>query len=819
MADGRAHPLNGSTSLDGPAGIAGPEADRLPGGSEAGSAPARVGVRPAGGRRAIDRIDIILVLAIFAVAAVVQIGRISSTVDYKLSEQWFRLFPGALTGDLTVIEIDARSLRALQTWPWPRTYHAEAVRKLADAGAIVIGFDVDFSSYSNLENDTELVSAVAASAAPVVLPVFEQIGWVSPGQSGIIEALPIPELLHNAMLAHVNVQPDPDGIVRRHLTSAALETTGVLPSMAVALAGVPPRHAEFVPDFSIPIQDVTRISFVDLLNDSFDASDLAGRHVLIGATAIELGDQLSVPVHVTLPGVLFHALIYETLRQDAALVDAAPEAILAGSLLLAAFLLPLLRRLGWRFALLTAVGGGTAVLGIGVAAQTLFGVIIPVVPWLLVTALAFVTGLLAQIDGLLDQLLQKAMALLHRTAMMRSIVNDTSDGILIADRMGNVSFANPALKTMLGMDEGQIARRHLAREFADLTQLWRDSDTASPSDTSGVQSGSARPAEHEIITPAGAKVVVEIRAAFSRMSPGRGPRGAESVEQTGIFTLRDISARKKLEHAQAVALEEARSASAAKTSFLANMNHELRTPLNSIIGFSEMMREQVFGPLGSDTYRKYANDIHEAGDRLQKTVNDVMEAARIDSGSYLLQEDTADLGAVLVEAVSSLSESAEAQGVTVAVQDPGRGIRIKCDPEAIREVFGRIIDNAIRFNKPAGRVDILCLALRKGGVLIEISDTGIGLSESDIAKVLQPFGQADAALSRKYEGSGLGLTIASGLMRLHGGSIELISRLGVGTTVTVSCPAERVEVDEGVRLEDGGQNYGPPPSTIDTDRR
>ncbi|MCB9947844.1 MAG: CHASE2 domain-containing protein [Rhodospirillaceae bacterium] len=733
----------------------------------------------------------ILALVVFVVAAIFQYSRLSEVVDNELMERWFELFPGELSDDLVVVEIDSRSIQALRSWPWPRTFHAEAIRRLTGAGAAAIGVDIDFSSYSTAEADLDLVRAVAQSDRPVIFPVFRQWGWTAPGETGLFESQPFPELAVNSLLAHVNVHPDGDGITRRHATFAELPGTGTLPSMAMALAGTTGAPPSFVLDFAIPIESVRRVSFVDLISGDFDTAAIDGKRVLIGATAIELGDQLSVPVHVTLPGVLIHALAFETLRQGRTLTQAPAAAVLAGTLALALGMVVLLRRLNWRSALLAALGATILVLAAAGAAQALLTLIVPVVPWLLVIALAFVAAALVQIDVLMEQLLRKAMALIHRTSMMNSIVNDTSDGILIADRQGNVTFANPALKSMLGLDEAGIGSRQFARRFADLTGLWHHDPAAGPPGDDAVLSGSAHPAECEIETAAGTRIVVAVRAAYSRLNRNTRRADGEDDQPTGIFTLRDITARKQLEEAQARALEEATGASRAKTNFLANMNHELRTPLNAIIGFSEIMRDQVFGPLGNESYVDYSDSIHESGARLLATVNAVLEAARIDSGAYEIDEDITDLASLIDHVTAALADAAAERSLTVTVSGDADCPRLRCDIDAVRKAIRHIADNAIKFNKNRGSVDIHYGPSHTGGLTVEITDTGIGLSENDIAKILKPFGQADAALNRKFEGSGLGLTIASGLMRLHGGTLDIASTPKIGTTVTLSFPPDR----------------------------
>jgi signal transduction histidine kinase len=237
-----------------------------------------------------------------------------------------------------------------------------------------------------------------------------------------------------------------------------------------------------------------------------------------------------------------------------------------------------------------------------------------------------------------------------------------------------------------------------------------------------------------------------------------------------------------------VAKTEAERANHAKSEFLANMSHELRTPLNAIIGFSDVMSRQLLGPLGSDKYRIYADDIGNSGKHLLQIINDVLDMAKIEAGRGELTLATCDIGEIVAACLRMVSERAEAGQIMLATESAGDLPPLIADERALRQVLLNLLSNAVKFTRPGGCVTV-ATAAAESGLVITVADTGIGIAEQDLAHVLEPFAQADGGLARNFEGTGLGLPIARALMALHGGSLELASAAGVGTTVTLRLPA------------------------------
>ena len=230
---------------------------------------------------------------------------------------------------------------------------------------------------------------------------------------------------------------------------------------------------------------------------------------------------------------------------------------------------------------------------------------------------------------------------------------------------------------------------------------------------------------------------------------------------------------------------ELENANWAKSMFLANMSHELRTPLNAIIGFSEMTRDEIMGPIGVPAYKEYAEHIYQSGIHLLHLVEEMLDLSKVEAGTMELEPMPVQAGAILSESLVMLRSSAEAANVDVAVKgDPSAWPLIEGDPVKLRQVFVNLIGNAIKFTPRGGHVTVSG-DLRNCVLEIRISDTGIGMSSDDIPLVLQPFYRVGSALDSNHQGAGLGLPFAKSIIELHDGTLSITSELGAGTTVTI----------------------------------
>lgn len=240
------------------------------------------------------------------------------------------------------------------------------------------------------------------------------------------------------------------------------------------------------------------------------------------------------------------------------------------------------------------------------------------------------------------------------------------------------------------------------------------------------------------------------------------------------------------------AKERAEFASRTKSEFLAAVSHELRTPLNAIIGFSEMMRDEVLGPVGNDAYGEYADHIYNSGSHLLGIINDILDLAKVEAGTAELNEEELEIADVFETSRRMFEARCQQAGNTLTCEIAENLPPLRADRLKLQQVLVNLLSNAVKFT-PAGG-SIICSAYLEpnGDMHITVVDTGIGIAEADIATALEPFRQVDSSLSRQYEGTGLGLPLASRFVELHGGFLRLESEPDAGTQVTVSFPKHRV---------------------------
>jgi signal transduction histidine kinase len=238
----------------------------------------------------------------------------------------------------------------------------------------------------------------------------------------------------------------------------------------------------------------------------------------------------------------------------------------------------------------------------------------------------------------------------------------------------------------------------------------------------------------------------------------------------------------------ATAHDQAQAANRAKSEFLANMSHELRTPLNAIIGFSEIMLRELHGRLGSDRYSDYARDIHQSGRHLLEIINDILDIAKVEAGKLELRHLPIRVDELFASCSRLMTERAEAAGVALVVVPPQEVPLLLADDTRLRQILLNLLSNAIKFTPSGGTVVMRASQCDDGSCELHIVDNGIGMTEQEISLAMQPFTQIDNSLSRRFEGTGLGLPLTKALVELHSGELRLNSERGVGTTASIRLP-------------------------------
>ncbi len=344
------------------------------------------------------------------------------------------------------------------------------------------------------------------------------------------------------------------------------------------------------------------------------------------------------------------------------------------------------------------------------------------------------------------------------------------------DILSDDLFIDPHLKSMLGYRDDEISN-HM--------QAWLEH--VHPDDRDKVRSEYAAHlegrteeflSEHRMLHKDGS-----VRWFFARGNALRNEKGI-AYRMSGSHN--DITLRKKFEHELNRAKDEAESANRAKSDFLASVSHELRTPLNAILGFSEILKEQTFGPIGLERYVDYARDIHESGSHLLSLINDILDISKIEAGKFKLERERFDLAEIIGDCLRLTAVPAETAGIEMR-QSIDAMPPVFADRRALKQALLNVLSNAVKFTDPGGRVEVRARAEAER-VVIEVEDNGIGIPEEDIGRLGQVFVQVDHPSRQRREGTGLGLAITSSIVKMHGGKFAIESKLGEGTKVTIALP-------------------------------
>jgi PAS domain S-box-containing protein len=372
---------------------------------------------------------------------------------------------------------------------------------------------------------------------------------------------------------------------------------------------------------------------------------------------------------------------------------------------------------------------------------------------------------------------QAALLLAAREDFLLKIVGGIQNPVFVKDEDFRFVFVNPAFCQFMGRSETEL----LGRTDFDVVpvehaRVFRDVDVRILAD------GKPHENEESIANAGGAEFWIVTRKSIFEL-PGAG--------RFIVGVISDITHRKRMEIELWQAKVEAENANHAKSQFLANMSHELRTPLNAIIGFSEIIKDELFGSIEETRYRAYAEDIHRSGGHLLQLINDILDLTKIDAGKYKLRETECDMQLAVSDVVRLMHDIVVKNGIALENKTAAGLPLLFADERAVRQVILNFLSNAAKFTPRGGRIEIAGRQASDGGLEISVSDTGIGMAPEDIPRALSPFDQLEDSWDRRYEGTGLGLPLTNALLTLHEGKLEIVSAPGEGTTVIARFPAHR----------------------------
>lgn len=390
-------------------------------------------------------------------------------IELRLIDLRAALTKHTVDSDVTLIEIDEHSLQHLQSWPWPRRYHAQLLDALHDVGVKDIFYDVDFSSASTPEDDRLLAAALTSyPRGRIMLPAFIQ-PRSSLELNNILESTPLSILRRHSTLVSVNVHPDNDGLVRRITASWHMgDNTAMLAGIRMAEIR-DYRRSNVQIDYSISPKSIRRLSFADILMGNFDPGVLRNKHVIVGATAIELGDNLPVPVYRSLPGAVVQALAYQTLREgDLRYTSHTVDVMLA--ICLALFMGAVFRRANWLGSLLILSFATIAFLSIAVYAYHEWHLVMSSAPIIVQASLGYCFFLVARIEQQHLRLLFQALDLRRKDALMSSVVNHSIDAIFTVSGRGQIKSANPAGLSLFNASADSLLGRNISEFVVNLAE-------------------------------------------------------------------------------------------------------------------------------------------------------------------------------------------------------------------------------------------------------------------------------------------------------------------------------------------------------------
>ncbi|WFP76010.1 PAS domain S-box protein [Mesorhizobium sp. WSM4906] len=366
-----------------------------------------------------------------------------------------------------------------------------------------------------------------------------------------------------------------------------------------------------------------------------------------------------------------------------------------------------------------------------------------------------------------------------RIAEMRTIIDTATDGVVLIGRDGNIRSISRPAEALFGFDSDEIAGKPFASLFAIESQRAARDYLA----------GLSEPGVASLLNDGREVIGREAQGRFIPlfMTIGRLPN-----DSGFCAVVRDITQWKRAEEDLTQARAVAERASSQKTDFLARISHEIRTPLNAIIGFSELMVDEKFGPVANDRYRDYLRDINRSGNHVLDLVNDLLDISKIEAGQQEMAYEAVSLNDTLAETVAMMQPQANRERVIIRSSFASRLPEVVADVRSVRQIALNILSNAIRYTQAGGQVIVSTAYEASGDVVMRVRDTGIGMTQAEIEQALKPFKQINALKRGRGDGTGLGLPLTKAMVEANRARFTITSTPGEGTLVEIAFPSTRV---------------------------
>ncbi len=424
-------------------------------------------------------------------------------------------------------------------------------------------------------------------------------------------------------------------------------------------------------------------------------------------------------------------------------------------------------------------------------ARDAYGLQVDATPAIIVPTAVYFAALVRQHAIILRERFVRDMAIRHRDTLIQSVIENSAQGVFICDDTGRIVFCNRTGLEMFGHDDAavlgaaidlltpSIGQGRIGRTLSDYVAEARDG---------GVQVG---PVQATGLRADGSTFPMQLVVAVTRQIAVDHPLEMRKADRLlFVCYMADVGARRRMHEAQTDAANKLALANRSRDEFLANMSHELRTPLNAVIGFSELLEAGIYGAL-SEKQTDSVHSIHSSAQHLLRIINDILDISKLEAGKTELHEEEIDVRDVIASCITLMHPRADESHLTLKVREQSTIHRIYADERRTKQVLLNLLSNAVKFTPFGGRIEVLIRFLPTSACAISVVDTGVGIPENKIAICLTPFGQVDSGLDRQFEGTGLGLPLARSLMEAHGGTLDLTSIVGVGTTAVIEFPPER----------------------------